>query len=306
MAANASTTIDAPSHWASQWLRIGWFLALNRAVEWRAASLGPLPPYKPKRPVPRFNELLSTLGRLIEDDSAAVRQGLYPAMPDDGTSLADYVGRIRAMMADLPEALRRRATDAADTAKAAAAGEDLPAYFVQDFHFQSGGYLTHESARLYDLQVETLFFGAAGPMRRSVLRTIAQEMRGCDQRKRSLLDVGCGAGAFLKAARCRRSVPPSSRPTPMASALSRLRAHCRVRDARRFSSRRSMRRAPHGRPRRRPRSTCSTASSPTRARFSPSLIAALSSAISASSPNGTPIAYIAVIGGAPQAISIPA
>lgn len=201
MAANASTTIDAPSHWASQWLRIGWFLALNRAVEWRAASLGPLPPYKPKRPVPRFNELLSTLGRLIEDDSAAVRQGLYPAMPDDGTSLADYVGRIRAMMADLPEALRRRATDAADTAKAAAAGEDLPAYFVQDFHFQSGGYLTHESARLYDLQVETLFFGAAGPMRRSVLRTIAQEMRGCDQRKRSLLDVGCGTGRFLRQVR---------------------------------------------------------------------------------------------------------
>ena len=49
--------------------------------------------------------------------------------------------------------------------EAAAAG--VPDYYAQDFHFQTGGYLTEGSARLYDVQVETLFMGAAGPMRRT-------------------------------------------------------------------------------------------------------------------------------------------
>ena len=45
----------------------------------------------------------------------------------------------------------------------------MPEYYAQDFHFQTGGYLTEDSARLYDVQVETLFMGAAGPMRRTAL-----------------------------------------------------------------------------------------------------------------------------------------
>ena len=41
---------------------------------------------------------------------------------------------------------------------------------AQDFHFQTGGYLSEDSARIYDIQVETLFMGAAAPMRRTALR----------------------------------------------------------------------------------------------------------------------------------------
>lgn len=202
MATSTSSTLTAPAHWAAQWLRIGWFLALNRTLEWQAGSLGTAPSYKPQRPVPKFNELLTDLAGLVAADADAVKSGLYPPMPDDGTPLTDYIARIRAMMADVPEAYRRRATDTADTAKAAAPSDPaLPDYFVQDFHFQSGGYLTPESARLYDLQVETLFFGAAGPMRRAVLREVAKEMQGRDQRRASLLDVACGTGRFLRQVR---------------------------------------------------------------------------------------------------------
>jgi hypothetical protein len=191
MATTAVSTFSAPAHWATQWMRIGWFLALNRTLEWQAGSLGPVPSYKPQRPVPKFNGLLADLAGLVAADAEAVKCGLYPPMPDDGTPLTDYIARIRAMMADIPEAYRRRATDTADTAKAVAPpGAALPDYFVQDFHFQSGGYLTPESARLYDLQVETLFFGAAGPMRRAVLREVAKEMQGRDQRRDSRVDPG--------------------------------------------------------------------------------------------------------------------
>lgn len=202
MAAHATSPLAAPAHWTAQWLRVGWFLALNRTLEWQAAGLGPSMAYKPQRPVPKFNELLASLANLIAADADAVRSGLYRTMSDDGTALDDYAARIRAMMADLPEAYRRRAEASADTAKGAAAGDDtLPDYFVQDFHFQTGGYLTPESARLYDLQVETLFFGAAGPMRRAVLRAVAQEAHGRDQRGIALLDVACGTGRFLRQVR---------------------------------------------------------------------------------------------------------
>jgi ubiquinone/menaquinone biosynthesis C-methylase UbiE len=51
------------------------------------------------------------------------------------------------------------------------------------------------------VQVETLFMGAAGPMRRTLLAPIAEFMRGRDQRKVTLLDVACGTGRFLRQVR---------------------------------------------------------------------------------------------------------
>jgi ubiquinone/menaquinone biosynthesis C-methylase UbiE len=74
----------------------------------------------------------------------------------------------------------------------------LPDYYTQDFHFQTGGYLSEDSARLYDVQVETLFYGAASAMRRAGLKSFAAFMRGKDQREVAALDVACGTGRFLR------------------------------------------------------------------------------------------------------------
>jgi ubiquinone/menaquinone biosynthesis C-methylase UbiE len=51
------------------------------------------------------------------------------------------------------------------------------------------------------VQVETLFMGAAGPMRRAALGPIARFMRGRDQRSVTLLDAACGTGRFLRQVR---------------------------------------------------------------------------------------------------------
>jgi ubiquinone/menaquinone biosynthesis C-methylase UbiE len=186
---------------AGQSARFAWYLALNQAVDAEARRQGARPTYKPTRPVPVASEIFAELGKLLLADAAAVRAGLYPAMTDTGDSPLDHVAKIRAMFADLPAALARRAAEDATSVRAAPGAEAMPEYFAQDFHFQTGGYLTEESARLYDVQVETLFYGTAGPMRRAALRPLGAEVRGRDQRGLSLLDVACGTGRFLRQVR---------------------------------------------------------------------------------------------------------
>ena len=190
---------------AGQSLRFGWYFALNRALDWRTDRLGretDAPPrYKPKRPVPSLQELLAAQAQLLMADALNVREGLYPAMDDDPAPLPQHLARVRQMFLDLPEAYARRAQKDATTARAEPAAAEVPDYYAQDFHFQTGGYLTEGSARLYDVQVETLFMGSAGPMRRTALAPIARFMAGRDQRQVTLLDVACGTGRFLRQVR---------------------------------------------------------------------------------------------------------
>ena len=188
---------------ASQTMRLGWYWGLSRLIARQTEGAGLASSYKPVRPVPAFQEMLADLGRLLVEDAAAVGAGRYPPMPEAGDSVGEHLARIRAMIRDVPVALSRRASEDTHSARAAPAADTsaLPDYYAQDFHFQTGGYLTDESARLYDVQVETLFMGAAGPMRRRALGAVADAVRGRDQRQLKLLDVACGTGRFLRQVR---------------------------------------------------------------------------------------------------------
>jgi len=75
--------------------------------------------------------------------------------------------------------------------------ERYPAYYLQNFHYQTDGWLSKDSARLYDFQVETLFLGSADTMRRQALPFVAEWMRGRDESSTKLLDVASGTGRFL-------------------------------------------------------------------------------------------------------------
>jgi ubiquinone/menaquinone biosynthesis C-methylase UbiE len=200
-----SNDLGMAAQLAGQSLRFGWYFALNRALDWRTSQLGQAikapPRYKPERPVPSLQELLAEQAQLLMSDALNVREGLYPPMDDDAAFLPRHFARVRRMFADVPQAYIRRAQKDATTAKAEPAAADVPDYYAQDFHFQTGGYLTEGSARLYDVQVETLFMGAAGAMRRGALAPIAHFMTGRDQRRVTLLDVACGTGRFLRQVR---------------------------------------------------------------------------------------------------------
>jgi ubiquinone/menaquinone biosynthesis C-methylase UbiE len=194
---------DAPgmaTQLAGNAVRFSWYSGVNWLLAREAQRLGTRPGYIPQFPVPTRAELMADLRMLFLNDAAAVREGLYPpAEPTE--SFADHLRNLHAMFADLPATLSRRAADDAKSAAEVPGAEALPDYYRQDFHFQTGGYLSEDSARLYDAQVETLFYGAAGVMRRAGLRFIAQHMHGRDQRRTEMLEVACGTGRFLREAR---------------------------------------------------------------------------------------------------------
>src|SRR5262249_36271563 len=72
-----------------------------------------------------------------------------------------------------------------------------PGYSLKIFHFQSGGWMTQESAQRYDTQVEVLLNGTANAIRRQGLRPLHEVFARRDQRRLRLVDVGCGTGRFL-------------------------------------------------------------------------------------------------------------
>jgi ubiquinone/menaquinone biosynthesis C-methylase UbiE len=150
---------------------------------------------RPTRPVPPMRRLLADVAALLVRDLANIEAGHYPLPEDEDGPLARMLATSRAYFRDVPEVVGRRrrdsGTEVADTAV------NRPDYYRQNFHFQSGGWMTEESARLYDMQVEVLFFGAANAMRRQALAPISEAIRGRDQRKVAYADIACGPGTFL-------------------------------------------------------------------------------------------------------------
>jgi ubiquinone/menaquinone biosynthesis C-methylase UbiE len=190
--------LEAYTHLAAQTLRTGYYAALYRLTNRQAAGLGRGGVrMEITRPMPGLWTLLQDVMKLQARDARNVRAGIYPAPIEQGGSLSSQIEAVRRMFADLPESAERRAEKRTAEAASLPEAEGLPAYYAQNFHYQSGGYLTDDSAKLYDVQVETLFMGAAGAMRRQAIPPIAAFVRGRDQRRLKLLDVACGSGRFL-------------------------------------------------------------------------------------------------------------
>ncbi len=193
-----SNRFEAFAHLANQTLRTGYYAALYRITNRRAASMsGGARRVEIGRPVPGLWTLLQDVLKLQAQDARNVRDGVYPIPIEEGESPGRHIEAVRRMFADLPASAARRSEQRATEVASLPGAEGLPAYYAQNFHYQSGGYLTEESARLYDVQVETLFMGAAGAMRRQAIPPIARYARGRDQRRIRLLDVACGSGRFL-------------------------------------------------------------------------------------------------------------
>ncbi len=196
--------VNPASYWLPQSARIGVFFAqymissrLSRPVVRRRAR-----PPGPRRRSPTLNDLLTDLSGLLLRDWRNIRDGLYrrpAAILDDPRAFA--VNTLR-YFDDLPEVNDRRRRDAFDEVrKEGDVARRLPEYYLRNFHYQTDGYLSERSARLYDHQVEVLFFGGADAMRRQALVPLGSWLRRRRARSALMVDLGCGTGRFLGAVR---------------------------------------------------------------------------------------------------------
>src|SRR5579884_293864 len=185
---------------ASQLPRVAWYvghhLAMNRMARGQREREGISPRAHTDKPVPDRRRLFADMAALMQRDLANVEAGLYPLPADHDGSLATLLRRSRLFFDDLPEVHRRRESGGRTEVRGEASIK-RPDYYLQNFHFQSGGWLTDRSAELYDTQVEVLFYGAANATRRQALPPLVEIFAGRDQRRLRLVDVGCGTGRFL-------------------------------------------------------------------------------------------------------------
>jgi ubiquinone/menaquinone biosynthesis C-methylase UbiE len=137
------------------------------------------------------------MASLLQQDLANIEAGVYPLPVDHDGSLLTLLHRSRLFFEDLPAIHRRRENNSHKDVLAAGTRGKRPRYYLQNFHFQTGGWMTDDSASRYDTQVEVLFNGTANATRRQALPQLHEVFAGRDQRKLRLLDIGCGTGRFL-------------------------------------------------------------------------------------------------------------
>lgn len=175
----------------------GTGLAMRRLVARDRARAGVAPIDKPERPIAGWPRLLEGITDLMRRDFANVSSGVYPVPDDrDPDGLSGLIDKTRRFMADVPRVERRRREGAHQEVNTPD-HEGLPRYYRQNFHFQTDGWLSDESARLYDTQVEVLFTGSTAAMRRQALVPMAEVLRQYDQRKIAYADLATGTGALL-------------------------------------------------------------------------------------------------------------
>lgn len=143
---------------------------------------------------PSLAATLKGMRVLFEKDLANAESGLYPLPLDFAQELRRARSSLR-YLADIPRVAARRRRNGHDelTEKAG----ELPRYYRQNFHYQTDGYLSTNSAKLYDFQVEALFSGTADAMRRRSFVPVARFLDGRSQKRTVLLDIGAGTGEFL-------------------------------------------------------------------------------------------------------------
>lgn len=187
---------------AAQGARVAWYMGqylLARRISGPFNRPGE-PKFEPQAPEGDAARIRNAFLDLFAKDRANIEAGLYPAPHDIRLERAIAALRNSAnFFRDLPRVDQRRLERDGVEVRGQAQGEGrYPTYYLQNFHYQTGGWLSQESAKLYDTQVEILFGGAADAMRRIALGSLARALRGRDQRKVRALDIGCGNGRFLR------------------------------------------------------------------------------------------------------------
>jgi ubiquinone/menaquinone biosynthesis C-methylase UbiE len=195
--------VTRAAYGATQLPRVAWYVGHGFAMRYIADQVrkreGEVarPRARTDAPVPDRNRLYRDMAALFAKDLANVEAGIYPLPADRDGSPLTLLHRSRLFFEDLPAIHERRKSGAHSEVLNDETQGRRPTYYLQNFHFQTGGWLTEDSAQRYDTQVEVLFNGTANAIRRQAIPPLHENFKGRDQRKLRLLDVACGTGRFI-------------------------------------------------------------------------------------------------------------
>lgn len=191
------TPIDRLIHAGGHAGRTAWFAAhALAAARLSSPVLEDLPDGLPDR-----SAYLADLRDFLRRDGEQIEAGRY-AMPEDlFPRPLEALRRSTRFLADLGHInLRRMRGDGQEVFRSeqAAPGQRRPRYYLQNFHYQTDGWMSDGSAELYDFQVDVLFNGAADAMRRQALLPIGDFLKERRQADLRLVDIATGTGRFLR------------------------------------------------------------------------------------------------------------
>lgn len=138
-------------------------------------------------------ELLKYMGEKVmkihKQDAENIVAGFYPLEVVKPKSIRNHIKNLPYIFFDSLLISRRRKLninkDLSDT-------PDVPDYLKRNYHFQTDGYFSKDSAKIYEHQVEVLFSGTAAPMRRMLIKLIKQNSHF--NRPLRILELGAGVG----------------------------------------------------------------------------------------------------------------
>jgi ubiquinone/menaquinone biosynthesis C-methylase UbiE len=190
-----AATLDRFVYRAAQGARFYWFFG-QKLLAARLSEATPAPAHLKGR-MPSTERLLRDLGALLRRDWENIEAGRYALPADLADNPLQALEKARLFFIDLKAVNERRQSGRNSEVMDGHAPGEFPRYYLQNFHYQTDGYLSRHSAELYDHQVEVLFSGGADAMRRQALVPLGEAVRRCGIRASRLIDIGCGTGRFL-------------------------------------------------------------------------------------------------------------
>lgn len=178
--------------------RSGIFFAESLPIRWIRSAIDPKS-VNSDRPADFLQNLRKVYEPLLNADAENVSAGIYPeSLVWPKETVGEHLDRYYRVVRDsIHVAFRSRRKNAKHFSPPAKAHlKDLPSYYRRNFHFQTDGYLSEDSADLYTHQTEILFQGSLDLMRRVLLAPLITKIKSVNETGRNcrILELGCGNG----------------------------------------------------------------------------------------------------------------
>jgi ubiquinone/menaquinone biosynthesis C-methylase UbiE len=148
---------------------------------------------KPKNSLTE-KELFEEVRQLIQNDVENINKGIYHLSAVRIENPVTHIKNLYKVYKDsiLVSKKKKEKKSKVFSEEAKQKTEGLPEYYRRNFHFQTDGYLSEDSASIYDHQIDILFRGTADAMRRLILKPMVEALGS--ERRLQILEVGCGTG----------------------------------------------------------------------------------------------------------------